>query len=227
MSDDLGKEVTTIPQQEKQGHNSAQSLRESGLPIDNKHLEEIAQKIPFDENDPPKIENLTFPLVNHPDFNQLGTAVMRGIYTKLTQRETPAKDESFYNRKVEFANQFIAHVKEQRMPIVRERKPGQTAFHFNSPNRIHDIHAYYFNKTSLEWQNPNQDQVRAYITIDPAKITEIGQNFADLAILYTSKEWISLPNQLTLTVPAKELIIWCFILPNHINKKQPNSSENS
>ncbi|MDD4409569.1 MAG: T3SS effector HopA1 family protein [Candidatus Pacebacteria bacterium] len=159
-----------------------------------KRYEDIANKLPIDEKRIPSKDMLllmaggnSFAADDEPSL--AGKVIMKEIYDKLVSRldyESILTSEEI----IQIGKDSLVDFKEYINELNSEgndfkfnvnRPSGTTGFHLNGESgRVTRDHLFYFNKSMTEWKNPQEQQVRAYITIKPEERKNIQRHFVDI-----------------------------------------------
>lgn len=158
--------------------------------------EDIANKIPINDKRPP-LKNMPGPVVGNMfgenDKQTLaGRTIADEIYNTLVNRSDYKSaltvQEVIQLGKVDLEDfkKYIEQLNSKRMDGEAKfrfdinRPGGTTGFHLDGDETVSRGHLFYFNKTTAEWKNPNEQQVRAYITTGPEERDIIQRHFVDL-----------------------------------------------
>lgn len=177
------------------GHQPTKA--ETSRPMPQTPYEQIARNLPLDEQNPPAPESFIQPygnifadsdnatlagkvaanmydnLVNRPDYKRTGTA------TEIIDKgKLAAKD---FEAAVKEANEKRIAASLKPFEFGLNRTAGTDGFHFSGEQMFSKDHLFYFNKSKTHWKNPNDTEVRAYVTLSPSEIDTIQRDFTDLA----------------------------------------------
>lgn len=197
------REKLGLPLQEVRQEGSLPSDKntENKNGLDKPNYERIANNIPIDEKKPLKPEGIgpilggnMFGENDHPTL--AGQIIAKSIYDKLVQRlggkpftvESVEKVIQSGKEDLEDFKKYILELSEgskkssgKSLGFSVERPAGKTGFHLNGEDgNVGRDHLFYFNKTSKEYKNPQAQEIRAYLTINPAEAKNIQRHFVDL-----------------------------------------------
>ncbi|MCK9393572.1 MAG: T3SS effector HopA1 family protein [Candidatus Paceibacterota bacterium] len=162
-----------------------------------KMYEDIASKIPIDDKNLPSKNMFSFVSGNMFSENDnqslAGKIIAKEIYDKLVNRLgyesklTPQEVIQLGKKDFEDFKIYIEQLNKQERDKGNEfrfdvnRPSGVTGFHLNGEEgHVSRDHLFYFSKTANEWKDAQEQQVRAYITIDPEERENIQRHFVDL-----------------------------------------------
>ena len=159
----------------------------------------IGSKLRLNEAKPPLPENFLPPaggnVFNDTDKPTLAGRITTSVYGELVER--PGYNQKDVNASeiiaagkagnVEFA-QNVSSLNEQRklagesvFGMELSRTAGTDGFHFNGDAATGSReHNYYFNKSTTHWKNPDEPQVRAYVTVPTGEARNLQSHFVDL-----------------------------------------------
>jgi len=161
----------------------------------------IADSIPIDEKKPLKPESIS-PIFGGNMFGENDSQTLAGkiigheIYNRLVQRIS-YKSSLSAQEIIQFGkdglNDFKSYIEQLNLQSKNggvdvfefniDRPAGQTGFHLNGESgHVTRDHLFYFSKTTKMWKNPHEQQVRAYVTVNPAEVRNIQRHFVDLCV---------------------------------------------
>jgi hypothetical protein len=161
--------------------------------------ENIGKKIPLDEKNVPSSEiwNISYGnMFKEGDQQTLaGKIIGENIYNKLVYRTDHQSQQSAqeliqlgkeglddFKQYVENINNESRQQGGKEFPFNTTRQSGETGFHLNGQEgNVSRGHLFYFNKSSIEWKNPHEQQVRAYLTLKTDEIKNVQRYFVDLS----------------------------------------------
>lgn len=167
-------------------------------PID---YEAIARAIPLDENNPQKPDQFIQPVVTNMfgdnDNATLAGRMVGSLYDKLIKRtDTKPYEADEVQQLLEVSKQtredFAKTVEavnkkrqEQGLPPLEigvSRQAGKDGFHFNGDTRPSQDFLFYFGKSSANYKNKGEPEVRAYLTLKPEEAVKNQEHFVELAM---------------------------------------------
>ncbi len=170
-------------------------------------LEKIGNSFRLNEANPPKPDTLLAPLMGNmygeDDTPTLAGKAIASVYEQLVERPGYVRSKSAQEAQAIIAQdklsreRFTDYVKaklterwqngNQSVTFSSEHESGRDEFHFNGEGWATKDHELYFNKSHANWKNPNEPEVRAYLTLSPKERDLVQEYFVDLALqLYDS-----------------------------------------
>lgn len=163
--------------------------------------ESLANNIPIDEKKPLKPESFP-PILGGNMFGENDSQTLAGkiigqeIYNRLVQRidyKSSLSAQEIIQFGKEDLDDFKNYIEQLRLQPKRngaemfefniDRPAGQTGFHLNGESgHVTRDHLFYFSKSTKKWKNPHEQQVRAYVTINPTEVKNIQRHFIDVCV---------------------------------------------
>jgi hypothetical protein len=162
--------------------------------------EKIGQELEIDEQNPPRPEAV-FPPIGGNAFGENDNPTLAGkliarVYNRLLDRPDKlpgsaqrAKDLIEASKKA--LEDFQGVLREQtrtRKEMGKtiftnkvKREAGEDGFHLEGKTELSRDFMFYFSKSKTHWKNPNEPEVRAYVTLSQSEMNQVQRHFVDLA----------------------------------------------